>query len=248
VSLRSSHQTGAPSSCLLLVGCLEQPAQHPACLNNSLPSAAQWFGEVLPSQPQRRAPGLLLWVLLGLCLVAREDNHTHSGSVGSPLILPRQFLDSLELPSDEFLTLDTTQQPPVGHHRSCQMPWKAHRQCFSAATDMFYPNTALRRSLHQFTLQIGEKVDKVSTLWLKPAATSQRHQHSPGPGSAHPLSASGIFPRGASQLPAGAGVHFAPPRIEELRPGQSSRGSARPVAIPAPTWPGQHTTTGHQID
>jgi hypothetical protein len=81
-------------------------ARHSACPDNSLPSTAQWFGEVYPSQPQRCVPSLLLWVLLGLCLAAREDNNTAPTQAvfSSSLILPRQFLDSFELPSDEFLT------------------------------------------------------------------------------------------------------------------------------------------------
>ncbi len=44
-------------------------------------------------------------LLLGLRLAAREDNNTTPAQAvfGSPLILPGQFLDSLELPSVEFL-------------------------------------------------------------------------------------------------------------------------------------------------
>jgi hypothetical protein len=47
----------------------------------------------------------LPFVLLGLRLAAREDNNNTPAQAvfGSPLILPRQFLDSLELPSVEFL-------------------------------------------------------------------------------------------------------------------------------------------------
>jgi hypothetical protein len=47
---------------LLPVGCLVQPPEHPACLDNSLPSAVQWLGGKIPPPPQRCAQGsTMLW-------------------------------------------------------------------------------------------------------------------------------------------------------------------------------------------
>jgi hypothetical protein len=72
----------------------------------------------------------LLWVLLGLHSAAREDDSSIPAQalLSQPLILPSQFLDSPELPSDEFLTqfsrtlsaakhysTSTTQQQPGSH-------------------------------------------------------------------------------------------------------------------------------------
>ncbi len=37
------------------MGCLVQPAEHPACLDNNLPSAVQWLGGKIPPPLHRRA-------------------------------------------------------------------------------------------------------------------------------------------------------------------------------------------------
>jgi hypothetical protein len=61
-------------------------------------------------------------VLLVLRSVARKDDNTTPAPAvfGSPLILPSQFLDSPELPSDEFLmqfsqTLSAAEHPSTKH-------------------------------------------------------------------------------------------------------------------------------------
>jgi len=61
----------------------------------------------------------LLCNLLGLLLAAREDDNTTPAQAvfGSPLILPGQFFDTPELPSEQFLeqfsrTLSATEHPP----------------------------------------------------------------------------------------------------------------------------------------
>jgi hypothetical protein len=97
------------------------------------------------------------------------------------------------------------------------------------------PYTVIRRSLHHFTLRIGDKVDKVSTLRLKPCTD---------------LTAPPVLPRVRGRLPAavrfrdfpppGAAVarrvHFAPeqpaePRREPCSPGMPPGVFARPAAV-----------------
>ncbi len=81
----------------------------------------------------------LPWVLLGLRAAAREDDGT-TPAFGSPLILPGKFLDSLELPSKDFLeqfskTLSAAEHPFTRHNtaaarrRSYLMTLPAHRRC-----------------------------------------------------------------------------------------------------------------------
>jgi hypothetical protein len=67
------------------------------------------------------------------------------------------------------------------------------------------PCAILRRSLHHFTLRIGDKEDKVSTLWgSNPALNSLRRLRSQGSEAARPPpSTSAIFPRQGLQLLAG---------------------------------------------
>jgi hypothetical protein len=77
--------------------------------------------------------------------------HTPAQAVfGSPLILPGQFLDSPELPSEQFLgqfsktlsaaehpsTIDTTPPLPGDRLRSFQTPWPMPRWCLSGGMDM----------------------------------------------------------------------------------------------------------------
>jgi hypothetical protein len=65
----------------------------------------------------------LPWALLGLPLVAREDNNTTPAWAvfSSPPILPGQFLDSPELPSEQFLeplsqTRSAADRPSTRHN------------------------------------------------------------------------------------------------------------------------------------
>jgi hypothetical protein len=97
------------------------------------------------------------------------------------------------------------------------------------------PYTVIRRSLHHFTLRIGDKVDKVSTLRLKPC-TDQTAPPALPRVRGHPPAAIRFrdFP------PPGAGaacrVHFAPqlpaePRREPFYPGTPPGVFARPAAV-----------------
>jgi hypothetical protein len=165
---------------IISCGHLVQPAQHPACSEDSLPSAVQWFGGAVPSPPQRGAPGLLCHGKLNRSPAVgaaghpfsgqrRRQQHTHSGSVRltTVLILPGQFLDSPELPSDEFLTqfsptLSTTkhhytrlhytaatQQPPSSHPAATAEAARCPAQC----TDSVF----IRRDRHIPRLRSGTR-------------------------------------------------------------------------------------------
>jgi hypothetical protein len=71
----------------------------------------------------------LAWVLLGLCSAASEDDNTTPTQAvfSSPLILSGQFLDSPELPSDEFLLQFSLRLSAAEHsstkHNTAVTPW-----------------------------------------------------------------------------------------------------------------------------
>jgi hypothetical protein len=100
---------------------------------------------------------------------------------GSPLILPGQFLDSPELPSKTFLeqfskTLSAAEHSATRHNTSAARRPRPRPTVFVRRDghvpplQPLYdgPYTVLHRSLHHFTLRIGDREDKVSTLRLKP--------------------------------------------------------------------------------
>jgi transposase InsO family protein len=171
----------------------------------------------------------LPWVLLGLCAADREDDSSTPAQAvfGSPLILHGQFLDSPELPPKKFLsnflkhwTLSAAKHTSTRHNTAA-----ARRLLLQLPNDLtcaptvflrrdrqvpllqpLYDDTyaVIRRSLHQFTLGIGGKEDKVSTLDSSPAPTLQHRLHCPGSGAARPpLSNSVISPRQGLRRPAG---------------------------------------------
>ncbi len=107
----------------------------------------------------------------------------------SPLILPGQFLDSPELPSKFFLyqfskTLSAAEHTSTKHNTvparqpPLQLPDDLaftptvfmRRDGHVPPLQPLYdgPYAIIRHSLHHFTLCIGDKEDKVSTLCLKP--------------------------------------------------------------------------------
>ncbi len=107
---------------------------------------------------------------------------------GSPLILPGQFLDSPELPSNIFLeqfskTLSAAQHTATRHNTTAathrppppddlaRAPMVFERpDCHVPPLQPLYdgPYAVIRRSLHcsrhHFTLRTGDKKDNVSTL------------------------------------------------------------------------------------
>jgi len=135
----------------------------------------------------------LPWVLLGMRAAPREDNGLSAAEAvfGAPLVLPGQFLHLDEpAPSDEFfqdlkLAMSGFSPPPARHNISAsqrvepQLPADlaqadyvlvrrdGHRPPLGPAYDG--PYQVLARSLHYFKLQLGERVDNVSTHRLKAA-------------------------------------------------------------------------------
>jgi hypothetical protein len=108
---------------------------------------------------------------------------------GSPLLLPGQFLDSPEVPPKIFLeqfskTLSAAEHSATRHNTAAdRRPPPQLPDDLACAPTVFVrrdghvpplqplydgPYTVIRRSLHHFTLRIGDKVDKVSTLRFKP--------------------------------------------------------------------------------
>ncbi len=97
------------------------------------------------------------------------------------------------------------------------------------------PYTVIRRSLHHFTLRIGDKVDKVSTLRLKPCTDPTAPPALPRVRDRPPAAVRIRYfpPPGAA---AARRVHFAPqqpaePRREPFSPGTLPGVFARPAAF-----------------
>ena len=141
----------------------------------------------------------LPWILLSLRSTTREDsNFTPAEAVyGSPLVLPGQFLSTSEPPLDTFLTdLHGTLSrpaPPLTRHNttaSSKPPQILPAQLLQASFVLVRrgghvpplaplydgPYRVLKRSLHTFPLQIGDRIDVVSVHRLKPTATSEDTQ------------------------------------------------------------------------
>jgi hypothetical protein len=98
--------------------------------------------------------------------------------------------------------------------------------------------TSLQRSLHHFTLQISDKMNKVSTLRLKLCSSPTALLAQPRPRGRPPI----VHFRDLSPpvIMSACRVHFSPPRKEEPRwelflPGHLPGGFAHPAAVLAPT-------------
>jgi hypothetical protein len=169
----------------------------------------------------------LPWVLLGLRTAGREDDSSTPAQAvfGSPLIIPGQFLDSPELPSKIFLeqfskTLSAAEQTGTTHNTSAArrpppqllddlahaptvfVRWDGHVPLLQPLYDVLY--TAIRRSLHHFTLRIGDKRTRCPPTDSSPAPPLQRRLRSPGSRAVPPPpSTSGIFPHQGPRQPAG---------------------------------------------
>jgi hypothetical protein len=194
----------------------------------------------------------LPWVLMGLRAAPREDDGSTPAQkvFGTPLILPGQFLDSPEIPPKIFLeqfskTLSAAEHTATRHNTSAaRQPPPRLPDDLARASMVFVrrdghvpplqplydgPYAVIRRSLHHFTLRIGDKVDKVSTLRLKPCmdpAVLPRVRGRP-PAAVHFRD---FPPRGAV---AACRVYFAPaePRREPFSPGKPPGVFARPAAV-----------------
>ncbi len=116
------------------------------------------------------------------------------------------------------------------------------------------PYAVIRRSLHHFTLRIGDKVDKVSTLRLKPCTDPAAPPALPRVRGRPPAAI-----RFRDFLPPGAvaarRVHFAPelpaePRQEPFSPGMPPGVFARPAAVldHSAGWPARNRRAPSRLD
>jgi hypothetical protein len=209
---------------------------------------------------------------MGLRAAPREeDGSTPAQEVfGTPLILPGQFLDSPEIPPIIFLeqfskTLSAAEHSATRHNtaaaRQPRLPDDLAR-----ATMVFVrrdghvpplqklydgPYAVIRRSLHHVILPIGDKVDKVSTLRLKPCTAQSALPRVRG----RPPAAVRFWdfpPPGAA---AARRVHFAPELPAELRREPFSPGTPPGVfALPAAVldltaaWPARNCRAPSRLD
>jgi len=107
------------------------------------------------------------------------------------------------------------------------------------------PYAVLRRSLHHFTQQISDKVDKVLTLWLKPCNDPTEPPAKPQAKGHPPVVSLGDFP--PQGVTTALWVHFAPPRAPEPHRNRfllasrqgvfTPRRLSRPSSCPANTRP-----------
>ncbi len=190
----------------------------------------------------------LPWVLLGL--------HPHSGSVRHTTHFTYQFLDSPEIPPKIFLEQFSKTLSAAEHSATRHKTAAVHQPQLQLPDDLarvptvfvrrdghvpplqpLYdgPYTVIRRSLHHFTLRIGNKVDKVSTLRLKPCTDPTAPPALPMVRGCPPAAVRfrDFPPPGAA---AARRVHFAPqlpaePRREPFSPGTPPGAFARPAAV-----------------
>jgi hypothetical protein len=133
----------------------------------------------------------LPWVMLGIRAAFREDSDfTPAEAVfGSQLVLPGQFVGAAESPSPSFLAdLQTAMsgRPPLApRHNSSPAPVTLPEELLLARFVLVRrdgaqpplaplydgPFRVLERSTHFFRLQLGDRVDNVSTHRLKAAHT-----------------------------------------------------------------------------
>jgi hypothetical protein len=200
----------------------------------------------------------LPWVLLGLRAAPREDDGSTPAQevFGTPLILPGQFLDSPEIPPKIFLeqfskTLSAAEHTATRHNTAAaRQPPPRLPDDLARAQTVFVrrdghvpplqplydgPYAVIRRSLHHFTLRIGDKVDKVSTLRLKPCtdptalpALPRVRGRPPAaggrggpPGTLHPRATSRTAP--GTVFPWHAARGFCTPRRRSRPQGRSAR-------------------------
>jgi hypothetical protein len=75
---------------------------------------------------------------------------------------PQSWFTNLD---SQFATANITQSLTKFHWAVAKLPFSLNPTIQPLADD---PYAVIRRSLHHFTLRIGDRVDKVSTLRLKP--------------------------------------------------------------------------------
>jgi hypothetical protein len=148
----------------------------------------------------------LPWVMLGIRSAWREDSQfsPSEGVFGSQLVLPGQFLSTPEPPSPTFLqdfqgVLAGRSPLPTAHHstptpstlpedlllsRFVLVRHDAVQPPLSPLYDG--PFLVLQRSLHFFKLQVGSRIETVSTHRLKPCHTPEDTQAAEPPRRGRP--------------------------------------------------------------
>jgi hypothetical protein len=194
----------------------------------------------------------LPWVMLGVRSAWRENSSFSPAEAvyGAQPILPGQFLAAEECPSPSFLAdlqglLSGRTLQPTTHHSlpaPQQLPEElllakhvlvrkdGHVAPLEAAYDG--PFLVLERSLRFFKLQIGNKVDTVSTLRLKPCKSPPDVEVAQPPRRGRPPVAAAAPPQMAATSPPPATATTAPSTPKRA---QRRRVSFRcPVVIPSP--------------
>ena len=137
----------------------------------------------------------LPWVMLGLRTSPREDSATSASEAvyGSDLILPSQFLEVQDPPTNQFYedlrnSMSSFQPVPPRHNTpiaaelpetipsslsSCPMVFIRKDGHIAPLAPLYEgPYKVLSRSLKTFQLQVGKRVETVSVQRLKPAYTA----------------------------------------------------------------------------
>jgi hypothetical protein len=151
----------------------------------------------------------LPWVLLGMRSAWREDSEFSPAEAvfGSQLVLPGQFLSTPELPSPTFLqdfqgVLAGRSPLPTSHHTTpspTALPEElllsrfvlVRHDAVQPPLSLPYdgPFLVLERLLHFFKLQVGSRIETVSTHRLKPCHTPEDAQAAEPPRRGRPPSA-----------------------------------------------------------
>jgi hypothetical protein len=149
------------------------------------------------------------WVLLGMRTSCSEeaDFSPAEAVFGSQLVLPGQFLSTPEPPSPTFLqdfqgVLAGRPPPPTSHHTTpspTTLPEDlllsrfvlVRRDAAQPPLGPLYdgPFLVLERSLHCFKLQVGSRIETVSTHRLKPCHTPEDTQAADPPRRGRPPNA-----------------------------------------------------------
>jgi hypothetical protein len=149
------------------------------------------------------------WVLLGMRTACSEDADFSPAEAvfGSQLILPGQFLSTPEPPSPNFLQefqgLLAGRSPRQTSHHTTPLPVSlpedlllsrfvlVRRDAVQPPLSPLYdgPYLVLERSLHFFKVQIGSRIETVSTHRLKPCHTPEDAQAAEPPRRGRPPNA-----------------------------------------------------------
>jgi hypothetical protein len=175
----------------------------------------------------------LPWVMLGIRSAWREGaEFTPAEAVyGAQPVLPGQFLAAPESPSPSFLAdlqgVLTGRQPLPASHHSLPAPTVLPAELLASrfvfvrrdgvqpplAPRYDGPYLVLKRSLHTFRLQIGDREDVVSVLRLKPCHSPPDVAVALPPRRGRPPSAVPVFPATSGSITSGSIKPSGPRRV-----------------------------------